>query len=124
VLQVNQTKEKVKTTTMLIRRLAPIVRPAATRTMASKGDIIDKIHNDVDLTKSKVKEVVDKLLEHVSNEIAMGGSVTMTGFGTFSRGTIKARTGRNPKTGEQLFLPEVYRCTFKPGATLKKTLNP
>jgi hypothetical protein len=48
-----------------------------------------------------------------------GGSLGLPGFGTFEVRERAARTGRNPKTGEELKIPASRVAAFKPGAALK-----
>jgi DNA-binding protein HU-beta len=45
------------------------------------------------------------------------------GFGTFTKKTRRARTGRNPQTGELITIPEQVTITFSPGQELKRLLN-
>jgi len=49
--------------------------------------------------------------------------VNISGFGTFAVSTRKARTGRNPKTGESIEIAASRAAKFKPGKTLKDEVN-
>ena len=57
-------------------------------------------------------------------ELLAGGKVAISGFGTFEARRRKARTGRNPHTGEALDIPASRAPAFKAGKPLKETLNP
>ena len=50
---------------------------------------------------------------------AKGGAVKLTGFGTFEKAAVAARTGRNPKTGAPIKIPSTHKPKFTPGATFK-----
>jgi len=45
--------------------------------------------------------------------------VKLTGFGTFEKAAVAARTGRNPKTGAPIKIPSTHKPKFTPGATFK-----
>jgi nucleoid DNA-binding protein len=48
--------------------------------------------------------------------------VTVSNFGSFSTYESKAREGRNPKTGETIFIPTKERIKFKAYESLKKVV--
>jgi len=50
------------------------------------------------------------------------GKITLTGFGTFEKVLRKARTGRNPKTGEAIEIKAGNVVKFKPGKQLKDSV--
>ena len=49
--------------------------------------------------------------------------MTLVGFGTFSVGERSARTGRNPRTGEEIKIAASKNAKFKAGKALKDALN-
>jgi DNA-binding protein HU-beta len=55
----------------------------------------------------------------VQGTVAKGDQVTLTGFGTFKRADVAARTGRNPTTGQAMSLPATVKPRFVPGAIFK-----
>src|SRR3546814_11867246 len=63
---------------------------------------------------------LDSLITIVQNEVAKGGAVKLTGFGTFEKAAVAARTGRNPKTGAPIKIPSTHKPKFTPGATFKE----
>lgn len=70
------------------------------------------VHKDAELS---VKTIIDSL----SDNLSKGGRVEIRGFGSFSLNYRPARIGRNPKTGEQVNVPEKFVPHFKPGKELK-----
>ena len=69
-------------------------------------------------------ELIDSIAEKSGlNKTQAGDSISLVGFGTFSVKDRKARTGRNPKTGEELSIPASKVPSFKAGKNLKERLN-
>ena len=66
---------------------------------------------------------VNVLLEIISDTLKKGDSLTFPGFGTFEVRDRAARTGRNPKTGEELKIAASKVAAFKPGAALEAAVN-
>lgn len=62
-------------------------------------------------------------IENVSNELSKGNDVQLIGFGTFSVGKRAERTGRNPKTGEEIKIAAANTPKFKAGKALKDRVN-
>jgi len=86
----------------------------------NKGELIDAIAKDADLTKKDAGEALDAILDNVEKALSKGESVTLVGFGTFSVGKRAARTGRNPQTGEKIQIPAKNVVKFQPGKDLKQ----
>lgn len=85
----------------------------------NKGDLIAKIADQVDLSQKQVDGVVDALLEEIKKQVAKGEKITLTGFGTFSKRSRKSRTGRNPRTGEEIKIPASSVPAFSAGKQFK-----
>lgn len=76
-----------------------------------------------DLRPDEVEQVVDIFFDEISARLAEGGRVELRGFGTFSTRQRDARTGRNPRTGESVEVPEKSVPYFKPGKEMRERLN-
>ncbi len=76
-----------------------------------------------DLHKRDVERIVSVFFEEISNALIQGDKVTLRGFGTFSVKHRKARTGRNPKTNETVYVPEKFVPAFKMGRKFHDRLN-
>ncbi|MBA9847896.1 MULTISPECIES: HU family DNA-binding protein [Burkholderiaceae] len=85
----------------------------------NKQELIDAIAADTDATKTAVGRFLDSFIENVQGTVAKGDQVTLTGFGTFKRADVAARTGRNPTTGQAMSLPATVKPRFVPGAIFK-----
>ena len=89
----------------------------------NKGELIERISKEAKLSKSQATAALNSTLNSVQAALKKGGKVTLVGFGTFSVVKRKARTGRNPQTGEKLKISARRIAKFSPGAGLKKAVN-
>lgn len=89
----------------------------------TKKDIILKIANDTGIKQIDVKKVVQRMLDDITLSLAKGDTVELRNFGIFKIKSRKARTGRNPRTGEQVPVPPKKVAIFKPGLTMKRDIK-
>jgi DNA-binding protein HU-beta len=89
----------------------------------TKSDLIERLAGKADLTRPRAEELLDFLLNDVTEALKNGEKVNISGFGTFTVSNRKARTGRNPKTGEPIEIPASRSAKFKAGKTLKEALG-
>ena len=90
----------------------------------TKSEIIDVLARKQSHLSSKDVELsVKMLLENMSETLSSGGRIEIRGFGSFSLHHRTARTGRNPKTGDQVDLPPKFVPHFKPGKELRERVN-
>jgi DNA-binding protein HU-beta len=89
----------------------------------NKADLIEKIAKDADINKTQADAAINSVLSSVEGELKKGGRITLVGFGTFSVGNRKARTGRNPQTGKPIKIAAKKVAKFSPGAELKSAVN-
>lgn len=89
----------------------------------SKGDLVADMAAAAGITKKASADALEALLGAVAKELKSGGSVTLTGFGTFKVSARAARTGVNPQTGEAIKIPARNVPTFKAGKGLRETVR-
>jgi DNA-binding protein HU-beta len=89
----------------------------------NKAMLIDKIAKDAEITKSAAATAVDSLIHGITSALKKNQRVTLVGFGTWGVTKRKARTGRNPQTGETIKIKAKNAVRFKAGKQLEKTLN-
>ena len=89
----------------------------------TKADLISKVANEAKITKAAAAQAVDAITETITKDLKKGGKITLTGFGTFSVAKRKARTGRNPQTGQQIQIPASKTPKFTAGKTLKEAVK-
>ncbi|CAM2900468.1 MULTISPECIES: HU family DNA-binding protein [Vibrio] len=89
----------------------------------NKTQLVEKIAESADLSKASAGRALDAFIEAVGDTLQSGDQVALVGFGTFSVRTRAARTGRNPKTGEEIQIAEAKVPAFKAGKALKDSCN-
>ncbi len=89
----------------------------------NKTQLVEKIAENADISKAAAGRALDAFTEAVSNSLKADETVALVGFGTFSVRTRAARTGRNPKTGEEIQIAEAKVPAFKAGKALKEACN-
>ena len=67
----------------------------------NRQDLIDAIAEDTEASKAATTRFLDSLITIVQNEVAKGGAVKLTGFGTFEKAAVAARTGRQRAAAEE-----------------------
>jgi len=85
----------------------------------TKGELIDRIAKEAKITKKAAAVSVDTMVDEITKALKKGLRVPLVGFGTFSVRRTKARTGRNPRTGEEIKIKAHKRAVFKPGKSLR-----
>ena len=75
------------------------------------------------LYQRDVERIVNTIFEEITNTLAAGNRVELRGFGAFSVKHRPKRIGRNPRTGETVYVPEKYVPYFKTGKDLRERLN-
>ena len=75
------------------------------------------------LKAEEVEQVVDIFFDEISQRLAEGGRVELRGFGAFSTREREARSGRNPRTGEQVQVAAKRVPYFRPGKEMRRVLN-
>ncbi len=89
----------------------------------NKGDLINKIAEDADLSKAQSSEALSAVLNAIQEALKEGDKVSLIGFGTFSVSHRKERQGRNPQTGESITIAAKNLVKFKPGKDLAESVN-
>ena len=85
----------------------------------NKTELKNAVAEDTGITKKEAGIMLNSVIECIKDGLAGDGKVPLVGFGTFSLAARKARTARNPKTGEAVDVPAKTVPKFKPSAILK-----
>ena len=85
----------------------------------TKKDIVMKVSNDTNVAQIDVKKVVQKTLDAIVESLEKGETVELRNFGVFKVKSRRGRIGRNPRTGQEVQVPEKKVVVFKPGLILK-----
>jgi DNA-binding protein HU-beta len=89
----------------------------------NKADLVAKMSKDAGITKERANLAIDSLVGSVTGGLKKGGRVTLVGFGTFYTSKRKARTGRNPQTGEAIQIKAKRVARFKAGKELESSVK-
>ena len=88
----------------------------------NKGDLVNKV-SEVLKSKKDAQAAVDVVLSSITQALENGESVSLIGFGTFKVAERKARKGRNPQTGEEIFIAASKVPKFVAGKALKEAVK-
>ncbi len=88
-----------------------------------KAELIQSIMKTTGLPKAKVHDIYDAIIENLTLSLKQGESFNIKGFGTFDVKKRKARTGRNPMTGQSININAAAVPFFKASGKLKTTIN-
>lgn len=89
----------------------------------TKKDIVITVANETGIKQIYVKKVVQRALDCITNCLVRGDTVELRNFGIFKVKSRKGRTGRNPRTGEEVPVPPKRVAIFKPGLLMKKDIR-
>jgi len=79
----------------------------------------EAIYRDVGLSRNDASQLVESVLQHMSDALVRGEQVKISSFGTFSVRDKAARVGRNPKTGAEVPIEPRRVLTFRPSHLMK-----
>lgn len=89
----------------------------------NKAEIVERVASDTGLTKVAASAAVESVLDAITRALKKGDSVSFVGFGTFKTTSRKARSARNPRTGEPIKIPKRRVARFSPGTTLRAAVK-
>ena len=89
----------------------------------TKSELSTHVAAQASLTRASADAAVNAVFSAITDALANGETVTLTGFGTFSVRTREARQGRNPRTGESIAIAASNVPAFKAGKALRDAVN-
>ena len=89
----------------------------------NKAELVNAISTKTKTSKSQIETWLDTTLEIIQKTVSKGEEVKIVGFGSFQKTKRRAKTGRNPKTGEMHKIPETSIPRFKPGKDFKDSVK-
>ncbi len=89
----------------------------------NRADLVSRIAKDAEITKKAAEKAVNSLVQGIKEALSRGENVTLVGFGTFSVAQRAARKGRNPQTGQEIYIPASKTPKFKAGRDLKESVR-
>ena len=89
----------------------------------TKSELIDAVAKRTKITKSRAELVVNCIFETMTTSLERGEGIEIRGFGSFTVRDYKPYSGRNPRTGKPVPVPEKRLPFFKVGKELKELVN-
>lgn len=89
----------------------------------TRSDLSEAVYREVGLSRNESADLVESVLQHVSDALVAGETVKISSFGTFSVREKGARIGRNPKTGQEVPIEPRRVLVFRPSHILKDKIN-
>jgi integration host factor subunit alpha len=85
----------------------------------TRMDLSEAIFREVGLSRNESADLVESVLDNISNALVKGENVKISSFGTFNIRDKTERIGRNPKTGEEVPIRPRRVLTFRPSHLMK-----
>lgn len=89
----------------------------------TRADLAEAVYREIGLSRSESADLVESVIDHISDALLRGESVKLAGFGTFSLRDKKERMGRNPKTGEAVPITSRRVLSFKPSQVMRERVD-
>jgi DNA-binding protein HU-beta len=89
----------------------------------NKGDLINEVAQNANITKAQAGDAVNAVFSAMSGAMKTGDKIALIGFGTFSVQAKPAREARNPATGKTVQVPAKNAVKFKAGKELLENVN-
>jgi DNA-binding protein HU-beta len=85
----------------------------------NRKELVDAIQKHTQVARTDVDKVLGSLIQHTQVTVKKGERVALVGFGTFERQNRKARTARNPRSGEPVKVKATKVPRFRAGQGFK-----
>lgn len=89
----------------------------------NKNELISFIAGKANLSQADAAKALEAFVSAVMETLKDKGSVSIVGFGAFSVSERTERMGRNPRTGESVFIPASFHPKFRAGKLLRESVN-
>lgn len=89
----------------------------------TRADITESLHRNIGLSRAESADMVNSVLDLVSDALVEGQTVKLSSFGTFMVRSKRERMGRNPKTGEEVPITPRRVLVFRPSQVMKNVIN-
>jgi len=92
-------------------------------TTLTRADLTESVYEEVGLSRNESAELVEKVLDEISESLVAGDNVKISSFGSFLVRQKNGRMGRNPKTGEEVPIDPRRVIVFRPSQVMKDEIN-
>ena len=94
-----------------------------TRGAMTKAELVEQVSKASDLTKKHAEIIVKTVFDSIIEALHKDQKIELRGFGSFRIRQRRSRQGRNPKTGEKVYVPAKKIPYFKPGKELRERVD-
>ena len=89
----------------------------------TRAQLGESVYQEVGLSRSESTDLLESVLNHISEALSKNETVKISSFGSFSVRQKGQRIGRNPKTGEEVPILPRKVLVFRPSQVLKNRIN-
>ena len=89
----------------------------------TKAELVEMVAEEINLTKKQTEVIVNILFNSITEALSRGDKVELRGFGSFRIRNRNPREGRNPKTGDTVYIPAKKVPFFKAGKELRAMVD-
>lgn len=89
----------------------------------TRAELSEAVHREIGLSRAESAQLVECVLDKVSEALVKGNNVKISSFGSFVLRQKGQRIGRNPKTGEEVPIEPRRVLTFRPSQLLRDRIN-
>jgi len=89
----------------------------------TRADLAETLYREIGLSRIESSELVESIIDYISDTLLKGEKVKLAGFGTFSLRDKNERIGRNPKTGKVVPITSRRVIVFKPSQVLRERVD-
>lgn len=89
----------------------------------TRADLSDAVYQEIGLSRAESMQMVEAVLDIMSDAIVAGQNVKLSSFGSFIVRSKGGRVGRNPKTGQEVPIEPRRVLTFRPSQVMRDTIN-
>jgi integration host factor subunit alpha len=89
----------------------------------TRADLSDAVYQEIGLSRAESMQMVEAVLDIMSDAIIAGQNVKLSSFGSFIVRSKGGRIGRNPKTGQEVPIAPRRVLTFRPSQVMRDTIN-
>ncbi len=89
----------------------------------TRAELSDAVHREIGLSRAESAQLVENVLDSISDALLAGDNVKISSFGSFVLRSKGLRIGRNPKTGVEVPIEPRTVLTFRPSQLLRQAIN-
>ena len=97
--------------------------PTVNNGTVTRADLAEALYREIGLSRTESADLVEAIINHISDALLRGENVKLAGFGTFLLRDKKERIGRNPKTGVEVPITSRRVLVFKPSQVLRERVD-